>query len=331
MDKNDADGIKPECCDEYVSLTLSYQNTLHAMFDSMKNFVGDVNLKFAKYDVEISSLDPTGTVVVVLLVSCEGVYRSYGSYVYKTSAPRVEVCVDARLLSTILKSEVKQADTVEFKILTSEPGFMNVIERDTDTRKCTISRIKTKKAMVTPNLDYAKNFAIGSKSCIILDSEEFHDIIEKLYGTGSDFLNIWCDKKTFTVSAEGHSVNMKSSLIMENMFSEESHAIEKYQRATMHNQYAPLVVHVYTVDPLESKYLEKRSDVAKWGIAMFCTNMMEHMRIDVKFPMECIRNISKSKSINKAVTIIVKDLETIAFSYDTLIGSLLFLVTNKKE
>lgn len=315
---------------EYVCLALSSQDTLNSMFDSIKDFTQEVKIKFTGGGMEIISQDTTGVVVVLLNITTGNILRSGGFYEYKTSVPCVEACVNVKLMSTIFKSAISQGDIVELRILASEPNFINVIERNINTLKCTSSKIKVIKPEATPNVDYVKS--IKYDNCVSMESVEFYDIIKKLCITESNSVRFWCDGKVISMSAAGQFASTELSLVLENVCSPDCLTPKNCDKERTHDQHLPPVERVYTVDPMDSFNLEKRCRAVKRGTALFCTRSQERMQVDEIYPLAFIQRISKSKSVSKIISILTTDdHRIITLSYDTEIGSLRFVVAYKQK
>lgn len=192
--------------EDYVCLAISNQDTLNSMFDAIKDFVQEVNIKFTAEGMEIVNQDSTGVVVVLVQLLLSNIVRAGGLYEYKTAVSSVEVCLNVKLISTTLKSAVSQGDIVEIRILASEPNFVNIIERNVNTRKCIKTKVRVIKSDNEQTDDYVNKLRYDS--CITMESVEFYDNIKKLSITESSTMRLWCDGNVLSFSSVGQFSNI---------------------------------------------------------------------------------------------------------------------------
>lgn len=192
--------------EDYVCLAISNQDTLNSMFDAIKDFVQEVNIKFTAEGMEIVNQDSTGVVVVLVQLLLPNIVRAGGLYEYKTAVSSVEVCLNVKLISTTLKSAVSQGDIVEIRILASEPNFVNIIERNVNTRKCIKTKVRVIKSDNEQTDDYVNKLRYDS--CITMESVEFYDNIKKLSITESSTMRLWCDGNVLSFSSVGQFSNI---------------------------------------------------------------------------------------------------------------------------
>ncbi|MDD5755574.1 MAG: hypothetical protein PHN45_12605 [Methylococcales bacterium] len=333
--------------DDYVCLAMSHQDTLNSMFDAIKDFVQEVNIRFTKDDMEIIKADNTGVVMVSMKLSKKDIETAGGLYVYKTGVSCVEVCLNVKLLSNVFKSAVSQGDIVEIRVVASESNFVHIIERNVNTLKSIKSSVRVIKSDTVEDNDYVHKLVYSG--CITMESVEFYDNIKKLCITESNTVRLFCDGDTLSMSAAGQFTNIMLDVHLHSasealkMMADEVNTKRRMRkdRARQTSQIqsssndVPCDVNmdVMTVDPMLSSSLEKRFACIRRGSALFCkTNADAVVNVDEDYPLSFLMRIAKSKSVSKTISMLINDeYPVITLSFDTEIGCLRFILGSKEK
>lgn len=338
---NDHDMGVPACTAsdddvEYVCLALSNQDTLNAMFDAIKDFVQEVNIKFTKNGMEMLNTDSTEIVHVFIELPVANIARSGGSYVYNTGADCVEICLNVKLISTIFKTAISQGDIVEIRIYASELNCVHIIERNVNTRRSIASKVKVIKIDTHQSIDYVR--AITYDSCISLESVELYDNIKKLCITESNVVRFWCNGEIVHLAAHGQFTTIKMNIHLDATHTclptttctgpngqpdDDGHQVgTTVSNETPHDT-------IFVTDPLRCSSLDLRYSEIRRGSALLCaSDKVTPLHMDEQFPLNFVMRIAKAKSVSKIASILLSDsYPVITFSYDTEIGSLRFILS----
>lgn len=323
---------------EYVCLALSNQDTLNAMFDAIKDFVQEVNIKFTKNGMEMLNTDSTEIVHVFIELPLANIARSGGSYVYNTTTDCVEICLNVKLISTIFKTAISQGDIVEIRIYASELNCVHIIERNVNTRRSISSKVKVIKIDTHQSIDYVR--AITYDSCISLESVELYDNIKKLCITESNVVRFWCNGEIVHLAAHGQFTTIKMNIHLDATHARLASSSTTTNMATSQSGDDASKPHslvsdaapqdtVFVTDPLRCSSLDLRYAEIRRGSALLCaSDKTTPLRMDEQFPLNFVMRIAKAKSVSKIASILLSDsYPVITFSYDTDIGSLRFILS----
>jgi hypothetical protein len=302
------------------------------MFESASWFVHEVNLQFSPAGLEMLRADNTDVLFVGLHFPVERILETGGIYDYDTDQPRVNVGVNLKMISAMLK-RTSVDDTIGFVVDADEPGFIKIIEANTRTTKYSLNKLRTIHISDTDQYNDLNN--VKYTSSIVMESTMFADIIKKLDIVDSDSIRVWCDGKRLVFSSRSSFV--ESTLQVE--LSEDSS-----MPVTSKAPDGVLVAAVKSVEPginpaEHSTVIPQCPPGDKITPAGIITNgaaaedgQTVRWPLDEEYPKDFLVRIAKAKNASRKITMhLSKFFSALTMSYDTYIGSLRFILAPKKK
>lgn len=309
------------------------------VFESVRDLFGECRLVFREDGMEFLGCDNGYVLIFRYTISAKSIRAAGGEYEFDSPSGPISVHVMTKSIATSLRCSSPR-DMVTFQIDPTVPD--RLIFRVQNPENSKDSRFDI--VLPTPegvSLSEADVNSFSWHGSVTMPSSLFHDMIRDLSSADESIVAMECDGATFSLTADGllTRVHFKVSSNVLLPAAAAGAPREPQKIADKHKKRRRPAKKVESDDDDDEEEDEEISSQAdsepeeaeapKKQQGVYIENKSSQWPARGSYPLPFMQRVSKAKNVCSKITIHVRDNYPIAFVYETQIGTLYYIITQR--
>jgi len=320
-----------------AKLITNQGDRLKAVFESIRDYIGEVRIIFREQGLEFVGQDSPKVVVFRYVIVAKSIRAVGGSYTFNSPRP-IEVSVKTRAIAAHLRCSSPR-DVISFEIDPAIPDrlIFNVQNNDKNSRADIV--------LPTPDgpiVDVEEFNSLKWYGAVTMSSSLFHDMIRDLSSADPNpaLVSLYCDGYTFTLTADGlmskvtFTVSDKQQPAAPAARGGETAAIVgggKKQRADTPQGPRKTDSEDSSSEPEEEEAEKETVEEQVTSGVLFRRTEASQWPVAARYPISFMQRVAKAKNVCGKISILLRADYPVAFVYDSQIGVLTYIISPREE